>query len=107
LLAVVSLVAGQLIFKNWLARISNEIFLKEKIKGYQSATIIRFALLEGSALFAIVAFILSLNMLFLIIAGVLIVYFGFLKPTKPRTETDLKLSYEEKLVFDREDDVLR
>lgn len=106
LLAAAGLIAGQLIFKNQLSRLNNES-LKEKIKGYQSATIIRFALLEGPALFAIVAFILSWNMLFLGIAGALILYFSSLKPTRPRTETDLNLSYEEKMVFDREDEVLR
>ena len=107
LLAVAGLLAGKLIFKNQLSRLDNELSLKEKVKGYQAATITRFALLEGPALFAIVAFILSWNMFFLLIAGVLIVYFSFLKPTKLRTETDLKLSDEEKLVFDRQDEILR
>ena len=106
LLAVVSVIAGHLIFKQLLGNLNNELSLKEKIKGYQSATIIRFALTEFPALFAIVAFMLTRNILFLVIAGLLIVYLRFLKPTKPRTEKDLNLSYEEKLIFDREDEML-
>lgn len=106
LLALAGFVAGQLLFKQQVNKLSGETSLKEKIKGYQGAVIVRFALLEGPSLFAIAAFLMTKNLLFLLVSGVIILYFISLRPTKERTENDLNLSFEEKLTFGREDEIL-
>lgn len=107
LLAAAGVIAGQIIFKSRLESLDTQSSLKEKLKAYQAATITRFALVEGPALFGIVAYLLNWNILFLIISGLLILYLLFLKPTRARTEMDLKFSYEEKLIFDMEEEVLK
>jgi hypothetical protein len=106
LLALAGFVAGHMLFKQQVNKLSGETSLKEKIKGYQGAVIVRFALLEGPSLFAIVAFLLTKNLLFLLVSALIILYFISLRPTKEKTENDLNLSYEEKLNFDKEDESL-
>lgn len=54
-------------------------------------------------MFAVVSYELSRNLYFLIIAGLLILYFISIRPTKDKIETDLDLSYEDKLTFESED----
>lgn len=63
---------------------------------YQSATIVRLALLEGPSLFGIVGFLLTGNLIFLGISGALIACFIYQRPTRQKIEDDLNLSYEEK-----------
>jgi len=70
--------------------------LNEKLGGYQTALIIRFALLEGPSLFGIVSYLLSGNLLFLAISGLIILYFITIRPTRDKVETDLNLDYQEK-----------
>jgi hypothetical protein len=107
LIAVAGLIASNLIFRNKVSKLNNESSLKDKITGYQSAIIARFALIEGPALFGIAVFLLTKNWLYLIISGLLILYFVSLRPTKAKTENDLNLSYEEKLVFDKEEEIIK
>ncbi|WP_179412133.1 hypothetical protein HDF19_02510 [Mucilaginibacter sp. E4BP6] len=103
LLAIGGFTASVFLFKKQLVKAKKQFTLKEKITLYQSALIQRFALLEGPAMFAVVSYELSRNLYFLIIAGLLILYFISIRPTKDKIETDLDLSYEDKLTFDSED----
>src|SRR5471030_821542 len=47
ILAIGGIVAGNLIFKQLLTALESKTSLSEKMMGYQTALIIRFALLEG------------------------------------------------------------
>jgi len=77
--------------------------LKEKLAFYQSAIITRFAPLEGASLLGIGSYLQSGNLLFLIISGVIALYFLSLRPTKDRIENDLNLTYEDKILFSSEE----
>ncbi|MHB8208697.1 hypothetical protein [Mucilaginibacter sp.] len=103
ILAIGGFTAGFFLFKNQLVKVQNQATLKGKLSVYQSALIQRFALLEGPAMFAVVAYELSANLYFLIIAGLIILYFVTLRPTKDKIETGLNLSYDDKITFDSED----
>lgn len=70
---------------------------------YQTALIIRFSLLNGASLFGIVCYMQTGNLLFIIISGLLALYFLSLRPTKDKIENDLNLSYEDKILFDSRD----
>ncbi|AYL96923.1 hypothetical protein [Mucilaginibacter celer] len=95
-LAVSCFAAGHLLFKKLLSNINSQSPLKAKLISYQSATIIRLALLEGPSLFAIVSFLITGNMVFIGIAGLIILYFIYLRPTRQKIEDDLNLGYDEK-----------
>ena len=103
LLAIAGIAGGIFLFKKQVAIAQSKDTLKGKLALYQGALIQKYALVEGPAMFAIVAYDLSGNLLFLIIAGLLLLYFISIRPTKDRLVTDLDLSYEDKITFDSED----
>jgi hypothetical protein len=94
LLAISVFLASNLIFKQQPGKLSDKNSLKEKIKGYQEAIIIRFASLEGPALFGTAAYIVNRTPLFLLVSGPITLYFMSLRPTKAKIEKDLNLSYD-------------
>lgn len=96
ILAVICFIAGHFLFLKLLGNIKSDSTLKDKLMAYQSATIVRLALLEGPSLFSIVGLLLTGNMIFLGITGAIIAYFIYLRPTRQKIEDDLSLSYEEK-----------
>lgn len=99
--------ASNFIYTKKINELTSLESLKDKVMGYQTACIIRFALLEGPALLGIVYYMQTGNLLFLIIAGALIVYFVTLRPTKEKIETDLNFSFEQKSAFNQMDEVIK
>jgi hypothetical protein len=71
--------------------------LSDKLRFFQTAIIVRSALFEGAALFAIVNFLITGNLLFIIVAVCLMVVYLTLRPTVDVVADTLQLSYEEKL----------
>lgn len=106
-IAVSGAFASNFIYNKKIGELTSLESLKDKVMCYQTACIIRYALLEGSALFGIVSYMQSGNLLFLIIAGALIVYFVSLRPTKEKIEMDLNFSFEQKTTFNQMDEVIR
>nr|WP_294942857.1 hypothetical protein [uncultured Mucilaginibacter sp.] len=108
LLAVTCFFLSNFMFKKVLSSaIKPESTLRQKLMYYQTALIIRLALLEGPSLFGIVAFFLTGSLFFLLISGFLVCYFIYIRPTKDNIEETLELSYEEKEVFNRRDEYLQ
>jgi len=64
---------------------------ESKLKLYQSATIVRFALLEGPGLLAIVAYLFTGSLTFLLLAIVTVGYLYFMLPSRSRILTDLTI----------------
>lgn len=91
---------SQSIFRKQVQGISNNQPLSQKLAKYQIATLIKYALLEGPGILAVIAYYLSGNALHLVIAIALIVYLFVQRPTKEKIKTDLPLSYEEEKGFD-------
>ncbi|MGZ3812336.1 MAG: hypothetical protein ACXVB0_16805 [Mucilaginibacter sp.] len=106
-LAIGGVLAGNFMFRQQLNALAGKNTLSEKISVYQSATIIRFALLEGPSLFSIVAFMLGGNLFFLVISGLLILYMLMLRPAKDRVESDLNLGFDEKMEFLNENEIIK
>jgi len=103
LLAISCFIAGNLVFKQQLNNIAKKDTLKEKLMSYQAALITRYALLEGPSLFGIVCYMLTGNFLFLLISGLIVLYFITIRPTKTKIDNDLNLSYQDQIEFDRTD----
>lgn len=80
---------------------SNNIF--DKTAGYRSSLITRFAIIEGQSFFAIVAFIVAPNIVFLIYFFAMLLYFLTLRPSKEKMITEFNMDPEdEKLIFNDE-----
>jgi hypothetical protein len=105
--AIGGFMAGYLIFKQQLVIIRGKRTLGEKVISYQTALIMRYALLEGPSLLAIVAYLLNGNLFYLAVAGLLMLYFLFLRPTMEKVENDLDLNFNEKLEFLDEDEEIK
>jgi hypothetical protein len=96
-MAVVMVGISQFMFPKLVAKAIPLPSLSAKMAAYQSALIVCYALLEAPSLFAITAYFLTGNVLYLLVAALLIARFITIRPTVSKTEEDLKLNYEEKL----------
>jgi hypothetical protein len=97
-LALGGFFGGYLIFKKQKYVLREKEGFQEKLSGYQSVLITRFALIQGPSLFSIIAYILSGNVFFLLITGLLSVYFIFLRPTREKIETDLRFDFNDQMI---------
>lgn len=88
-------VASHLLFRNRVGVARTAKDLTEKLTHYRAALIVRWALLEGPAFFAIVVYMLTSELIFLGWAAIIILYFITLWPTVAKTVTDLALNYNE------------
>lgn len=104
LMAVACTPAGTFLYQTLTKKIKEKELLAGKTQQYMSALIVRSALAEGPSLFAIVVSLLTLNFFYLIIAALLILYMLSFRPTADRIDTALDLSYEDKIVFESQND---
>ena len=81
--------------------------LNKKLTGYQSALIVKLALIEGPAFFTVVAYLLTTNVLFPVIAVFLEVVMVLSAPRKDKLITDLNLSMKETSILENPDSVIQ
>ncbi|WP_294960330.1 MFS transporter [uncultured Flavobacterium sp.] len=84
IIPVLAFVASSILFKAQLKQIDPKLKLEDKFPVYQTASIMRWAVLEGAAFL-----ILILKPEFIIFGLLLIVYLIFLRPTEERITNDL------------------
>lgn len=92
IIGIVSLIAGQFLYKRQISNLQ-ELSAEHKINKYQVAFIMRTALFEMPSLLNIVGFLVTGNLIFLIVA---LIFFVFLLTTRPKKQTiidELNLSY--------------
>jgi hypothetical protein len=82
-------IIGNLLYKKRIESARGAATVKEKVAGYQTAIITRLAPTEGATLFAIVIFMQGWSLYYLVIAGLNIIYFLLLRPTRSGIEEDL------------------
>jgi len=97
---------GNFLFKNRLHNLRNVPSLAEKLADYKAAIMIRFAWLEAPALFAIVAYLITGDKLFMGMAVSIILFFVSLKPNRENVKADLALNQGEKLELKKESQVI-
>lgn len=95
ILPVFGIVVGNLVYKTLVAKIPSDKSLNQKIAAIQAASIVRFALLEGPSLFSIVVYMLTGNLLFLMILALVLAYFISVRPSRNKVIEDLNLDYNE------------
>lgn len=89
------LVGNQLFTRSRLPQLQEKDTLAEKLTGYRTLLITRYALLEGPTLLAIVTYLLGGELTVLLVAGAIIAYFALLRPTREGTIQALQLKGEE------------
>lgn len=83
---IAAFIISNLMFKMLVSKIDNALSLKEKIVPYQSASIVRYAIIEGAAFL-----ILILKPELIVFGLLLIVYLALLMPTEQRIKRDLQI----------------
>lgn len=92
-------ITSQLLFQSRLNLARKETTLPNKLAAYRSALIIRYALIEAPSLFTVIAALLTGNPLFLLLAGMIIVFFLTLYPSVARAALHLGLEPGEKTLL--------
>ena len=102
-----SFLLSRFLFSSLVAKARAKDSLKEILVAYQGAFLVRLALLEAPSLFAIVTYFVTGNIILLAVSGLIILYFLTLAPSKQKVESDLNLSYNHKLEFDKSDQIIQ
>jgi hypothetical protein len=87
--------AGNYIFKKRISIIREKTNLREKMDDYRSALIVKWALIEGPAFLAVVAFMLTGDLIFFGIGVLLVIVFLVYTPSRNKFIKDLSLSPNE------------
>ena len=103
IMAIAGILVGNYLYGNNIKALASKNTLQEKLAGFQTASIIKYALLEGSALLGIVAFLNEGNLYFLIISILLLLWLIMQRPTRDKIERDLMLEGTLKNEFAQED----
>lgn len=84
LIPVFAFVLSTFLFKSQLKQIDPKLKLEDKLPIYQTASIMRWAVLEGAAFI-----LLFLKLDFILFGFLIIIYLIFLRPTEDRITNDL------------------
>jgi hypothetical protein len=103
LLAASAIGIGIFIFNRRMTELQAKSSLSEKLNDYRAAVIVKYALAEGPVFFAIVAYMLTGNMVILGIALACILYFAFMWPSMERMANQMALNPDEKMKFENQD----
>jgi len=95
-MALLGYFGSQFLFKKSLSKVTKTNSLPEKLKKYQSASHVKYALIEAPAFFALFVYYSSGNALPLIIAICLLAYLFVQRPSKQKIGTNLSLNNEER-----------
>ena len=86
LIPIAAILLSTILFKSQLRNIDSKISMEEKFPIYQTASVIRWAILEGGA------FMILILKPELILSGIiLIIYLAFLRPTEDKIQHDLNV----------------
>lgn len=95
IVAIIGYFASKSVFQNLINTIARTDGIENKLGRYRMAAIIKYALLEGPAILALIGYYLKGNMLHLVIALFLIIYLFSQRPTRKRVVEDLKLTLKD------------
>lgn len=93
IIAVLAVFTASFLFKKQLSSLTDAPSLDEKITKFQTAFLIRSAILEGAALMNTVAFLMTSNSAFLLATAIPFLFLLISRPTKQQIIAELNLSY--------------
>ncbi|MFB6340923.1 hypothetical protein ACE1ET_04350 [Saccharicrinis sp. FJH62] len=94
-IAIIELFVSRLMYRIQINKIKKDSVLSYKLAIYQTAVIIKLALIEGASLFLIVSFLLTANPIALIFLAIMFIQFYLFKPSREEAIRDLQLDYNE------------
>ena len=106
LAAISGIFTGNLLFRRRLEQLVEQKSLEKKLLGYQSALLLKYALVESTAFFTIVAYLLTLNIFFPVITVLLVFTMVLFAPRKEKLISDLNLSNRESVILENQDAVI-
>ena len=95
ILTLICMVSGNKIFKGRLQKLATVNPISARFSEYRAASLIRWALLEGPCIFAIICFMLTFNYLFMLIAILILFFFGSTAPSKNKVAADMGISVDD------------
>lgn len=96
LVVIVGFSSSNIFFKSKMIAIKTKSVLAEKTAAYRGTLILRYALLEAPYFFAIVAYLLTNDLIFLGFGALIIVFFLTIRPTREAVAVDLELNAADK-----------
>ena len=102
-LVPLSLTAGYVLFRLMIGRVDPKTEIKQKMKRYFNANLIRSAFLEIPGLFVSVAALVTANLLFLVIVPLILIIFLLFRPTKSVVAQELNLLPQERNMLENPD----
>jgi hypothetical protein len=97
LMAVIFPFISNLLYQKTFGGIDLSAPLSKKFPQYISACIMRYALIEGAALFNVVVWFLTHNFICAVVAAALVLYLISIRPVKNKVASLLQVSYPETL----------
>jgi len=97
----ISISIGNFLFKKHISNIHKDSSLEKKLNTFRTTFILRVSLIEGPALASTFIYYGTLNLIYLLMAGALVLYIGFLAPTKEKITMHLNLRGKEKVRFNQ------
>jgi F0F1-type ATP synthase membrane subunit c/vacuolar-type H+-ATPase subunit K len=85
------IISGNLVYKKLISSIPTEVSIQEKMMKYRAFSLVQYAMLESAALFSLVVFFLTKDLLSFVVAGVILLAFFFSRPSTDKCITDLRL----------------
>ncbi|MFT6699888.1 MAG: hypothetical protein ACJAVD_001397 [Porticoccaceae bacterium] len=85
IIPMIAFVSGNLVFKSMLSKIDKKIKVEDNFGAYQTASVVRWVILKGTAFF-----IITTNTDFILFGVVLIIYLALLRPSESTIQNDLK-----------------
>jgi beta-lactamase regulating signal transducer with metallopeptidase domain len=100
IVALLGYFGSQMFFKKMLLQVHTSDSLQTKLNKYQTAAIVKYALIEGPAFIALFVYHTTGNALPLVIAVCLLAYLFVQKPTKDKIIDSLNLTSDERSALD-------
>lgn len=98
-IAIGGVVFSRIMNKQGVEKLRMEEDLTTKLKMHTAQSLISYSLIEAPIIFAFIMYFLKGNRLFLIIGGLLIIYFLTLRPNKSAVLGKLNLTFDEENDF--------
>jgi hypothetical protein len=92
---LVTIPTGAFVAKTVWKKISDDLSLKDKLVRYQPGFLIRLATCEGAGLFSIVGFLLSNNLVFIVLTAIILMNFFFYYPSVDKIGREINLTDSE------------
>jgi hypothetical protein len=101
-----AIVIAHMVFKQQLSGLDSESTLRKKLTRFQTAMLIRSALIEVPGLLGAVFALITGDLTFLFFTGMVVALFVYWRPTVDTISADLQLSEQERMVLSDPEGIL-